>query len=72
MMPYEIPPILWKVIGTDLVCIAGETYLVVVNYHSKFLFIRKMHYACTSREVKRTLTFGEHGIPKHIISDDDP
>ena len=61
----------WKVIGTDLFCVAGETYLLVANYHSKFPFIRKMQYAYTRQEVIRALKsiFREYGILECIIND---
>ena len=74
MIPHEIPSRSWKVIGSDLFHVAGETYLLVADYHSKFPFIRKMHNTCTSQEVIHALKslFGEHGIPERIISDNGP
>ena len=64
----------WKVVGSDIFYVAGETYLLIADYHSKFPFIRKIHNTCTSQEVICALKsiFGEHGIPECIISDNGP
>ena len=57
IIPHKIPSRSWKVIGIDLFHVAGETYLLVANYHSKFPFIRKMHtqdYTCFEIHIWRT------------------
>ena len=74
MIPHAVPSRSWKVVGSDIFYVAGKTYLLIANYHSKFPFIRKMHNTCTSQAVICVLKsiFGEHGIPECVISDNGP
>ena len=74
MIPHEALSRSWKVVGSDIFYVAGETYSLIVDYHSKFPFIRKIHNTCPSQEVIYALKsiFGEHGIPECIISDNGP
>ena len=70
MIPTELPDYPWQKIGTDLFQLKGATYLVVVDYFSRFPEVQKLQIT-TSEGIIRTLKdiFARHGIPKTVVSD---
>ena len=63
MIPTEQPDYPWQKIGTDLFQLKGATYIVVVDYFSRFLEVQKLRIT-TSEGIIRTLKgiFARHGI----------
>ena len=54
----------------------GDKYLIVIDYRSKFPFVRKVRSGCTSSTIVqiRKNIFSEQGIPLNlkIVSDNGP
>ena len=66
----EVPPHPWHTLGTDLFYHRKQDYLVLVDYFSKFLIVRKLHNSTTGAVVKElSITFSEYGMPFIIRSD---
>ena len=69
----EVPPHPWHTLGTDLFYHRKQDYLVLVDYFSKFLIVRKIPNSTTGAIVKDlSITFSEYGIPFIIRSDNGP
>lgn len=72
-MPHEIPVRPWQIVATDLFHIEGHKYLLIVDYYSKFPFVRKLKEFSSQEVIKLTKQiFGEQGIPERVISDNGP
>ena len=75
LRPHEIPTRPWQVVGSDLFYYDGHDHLIVADYYSKFLIVRKIPMGhCTSQTVV-SLTkqiFSEHGIPQRVVTDNGP
>ena len=70
---HEVPRGPWIKLGIDLFEHNKRQYLLIVDYFSKFPFIRKLHSLSTgtvSNELKGL--FSENGIPEVINSDGGP
>jgi len=67
----ELPTRPWQILGTDLFQYGTDRYLIIVDYYSKFPFLRKMSISYTVQPVVNAtkLLFSEHGIPEKIRSD---
>ena len=73
LMKSAFPQKPWEKIGMDLCCRGNYTFLVVVDYYSRWIECKKLinlSSACVIKELK-TL-FCTHGIPEIIISDNGP
>lgn len=68
---YDIPNIPWYKVGCDLFEFGGKTYLVVVDYYSRYFEVEFLNLGCSARYVitKLKSIFARHGIPAVIISD---
>ena len=55
----------------DLFSIGQHNYLIVVDYFSKFPFVKEVNGKVTSRAIIALTKdiFVEHGMPKTVISD---
>ena len=73
LMPSPLPDYPWQVIGTDLFELNGETYLLAVDYLSKYPEIARLT-STTSLAVINVLKslFARHGIPECVRSDNGP
>lgn len=73
LLSHEVPSRAWYKVGTDLFHFGRKTYLIVVDYYSKFVEMIEL-YSTTSREVINQLKniFRRHGIPEIVISDNGP
>ena len=73
MIPTELPEYPWQKVGTDLFHFKGSTYLIVVDYFSRYPEVQKL--ASTSSrsviEVLKTI-FSRFGIPEVVVSDNGP
>lgn len=70
MIVSELPSFPWQKIGTDLFMWKQKTYLLVIDYYSRFIEIAKLA-SMTSNEVISHLKsiFARHGIPQYVVSD---
>lgn len=73
MIPHEIPLRPWVKVGIDILEFAGKTYLVVIDYYSKWLELSPMKYK-TANEVLLKLKeiFSRLGVPEELVSDNMP
>ena len=69
----HLPDFPWQKAATDLFEMGGNTYLVVVDYFSRFPEVQQLRSA-TSRSVISALKgiFGRHGVPETLMSDNGP
>lgn len=73
MIPTEVPDYLWQKIGTDLFHLKGATYLVVIDYFSRYPEVQRLPSIISQKviEVLKTV-FSHHGIPEVVISVNGP
>ena len=69
----EVPPHPWHTVGSDLFYFRRIDFLVVVDYFSKYLFMRKIHNSTSSAVIKELgIIFSEFGKPQIFRSDNGP
>ena len=69
----EVPPHTWHTLGTDLFYWNKMDYIVVGDYFSKFLIMRKIPNSSTHAVIKELgMIFTEFGRPFVLKSDDGP
>ena len=68
-----LPTLPWLKVATDLFVWEGKTYLLIVDYFSRYIETCKLS-GKTSNEVIRHLKsiFARHGIPQCVMSDNGP
>ena len=73
MIPTRLPQYPWQKIGTDLFQFKNATYLLVVDYFSRYPEVQKLA-STTSSSVIAALKaiFSRFGIPETVISDNSP
>ena len=68
----EVPPHPWHTVGSDLFYFRRIDFLVVVDYFSKYLFVRRIHNSTSSAVIKELgMIFSEFGKPQIFRSDND-
>ena len=69
----EVPPHPWHTLGSDLFYFQRIDFLVVVDYFSKYLIIRKIPNSTSSAVIKELgMIFSEFGKPQIFRSDNGP
>ena len=69
----EVPPHPWHTLGSDLFYFQRIDFLVVVDYFSKYLIIRKIPSSTSSAVIKELgMIFSEFGKPQIFRSDNGP
>ena len=73
MIPAKLPEYPWQKIGTDLFHFKNATYLLVVDYFSRYPEIQKLS-TTTSHSIIEALKamFAWFGIPETVSSDNGP
>ena len=73
MIGHEIPLRPWQKVGTDLFEIGNETFIVVVDYYSNFIEVKKLS-GTRSVSIVAYLKeqFARYGIPDELVSDNGP
>lgn len=70
LIPHEVPELPWLKIGADIFELHGQSYLLMVDYMSKYPEglhpPDKTSYAVIH---KMKTVFARHGIPKELVSD---
>ena len=70
---HAIPDEPWIKIGTDLFSIGNQTYLIIIDYHSKYFDVYKLPDATARTVIEYTKkSFSKFGIPTEVISDNGP
>ena len=73
LMPTPLPDRPWQRVATDLFEWKKSSYLLVVDYYSRFIEIAKLT-TTSSNDIIRHLKsiFARHGIPESVMSDNSP
>ena len=72
-MPSALPSLPWQKVATDLFKWKGSTYLLVVDYFSKYIEISKLEGESSQEVIQRLKSiFARHGIPQQVMSDNGP
>lgn len=74
MVPHEIVDMPWIKLGCDLFDFKGKTYLLLVDYYSKYIEIELLNSGYNSSKVilKLKSIFSRHGIPFILVTDNGP
>ena len=73
MIPSVVPDRPWQVIGTDICYVKKRTYLIVVEYFSKFIEVNYLASLASSETICALKSvFARHGIPEVEPSDNGP
>ena len=72
-MTTELPNLPWKKVATDLFHWKISTYLLVVDYYSRYIEISKLNGQSSSQVITHTNSiFARHGVPQEVVSDNGP
>lgn len=71
MKNHKIIKIPWQKVGIDIFELNGESFILVVDYYSKYPEIKNLNNDLTSKNVIQALKsiFSRHGIPQIVVSD---
>ena len=73
LVSHEIPVRPWQIVATDIFTLNRHNYLLIVDYNSKYPFIRELR-EFSSKEVIHIIKqiFAEQEVPERLISDNGP
>ena len=67
---HEVPPVLWSKVATDIFHYESQPYLLIVDYTSRFLIVRKLKSMSTQHITEHFKSiFSEYGWPDTLVSD---
>lgn len=73
LLQHEVPNRPWQTVATDLFYMNGDSYLILVDYFSKFFEVSMLQDAKRLTVMKcLRQNFARHGIPEELISDNGP
>ncbi|KAK7882125.1 hypothetical protein WMY93_028299 [Mugilogobius chulae] len=73
LMPTKCPDRPWQKVGTDLFELGGKTYLLAVDYLSRFVEIALLNKTRSNDVITHLKSFfARHGIPEVLMSDNGP
>lgn len=73
LTPTPLPQLPWQKVASDLFEWKQLTYLLVVDYFSRFIEIARLNHPTTKEVVTHLKSiFARHGIPETLISDNGP
>ena len=73
MIPSTLPELPWQKVATDLYEWEQSTYLLIVDYYSRYIEIARLNRATAAEVIAHTKSvFARHGIPEVVISDNGP
>jgi transposase InsO family protein len=73
LTPTPLPQLPWQKVATDLFDWKQETYLLVVDYFSRYIEIARLNRPTTTEVVTHLKSlFARHGIPETLVSDNGP
>lgn len=73
LLPHEVPPRPWSKVGTDIFHFAGKSFLIIIDYFSKFVEVAELSSLTSMHVVNQLKTiFSRQGIPDIVFSDNGP
>ena len=73
LTPAVLPELPWQKVATDLFDWKQRTYLIIVDYYSRYIEIALLQRTTAEEVVTHTKSiFARHGIPEEVISDNGP
>ena len=72
LLPTPLPTHPWEKVGSDLFELAGITYLLVVDYFSRYLKSSNSQVLPLRVITALKSKFSRHGVPQVLMSDNDP
>ncbi len=77
LIQHKVPQQTWVKVSTDIFTFQNRDYLIVVDYHSKFVEVAYIPKPTDSPAVEKNFEvwkriFSTHGIPKVVFSDKRP
>lgn len=73
MIPSPLPELPWQKVATDLFEWKQQSYLLIVDYYSRFIEIARLNGLTASEVITRTKSiFTRQGIPETVVSDNGP
>ncbi|CAB3254567.1 unnamed protein product [Arctia plantaginis] len=73
LIPHEIPDRPWCKVGIDIFHLGSKSYLIAVDYHSKFIELAQLNSMTSENVINKLKTiFGRQGIPETVMSDNGP
>jgi len=73
MISHDIPLRPWAKVATDILDFGGSSYLVIVDYYSKWLELEKLPRKTASEVIQKLKeVFSRLGVPEEIVSDNMP
>ena len=71
MIPTPLPERPWQKVATDLFYHSGKTYIIVVDYYSRFFEIAPLKSTTTENAINHLKGFFlRHGIPERAVKRD--
>ena len=68
-----LPELPWQRVGTDLFEFKGRSYLLIVDYYSRFIEVALLNRTTAEEVILRTKRmFDRFGIPEVVVSDNGP
>ena len=73
LLPSPFPNRPWEKVGTDIFEWRNSSYLLVIDYYSRYIEVAKLS-SMTSQNIVQHLKsiFARHGIPETVVSDNGP
>jgi transposase InsO family protein len=73
LLPSSFPERPWSRLGMDLFELKGKTFLVVVDYYSRWVELRHLKKLTSLHTINHIKSmFGVHGIPDVVVTDNGP
>lgn len=73
MIPSELPKRPWQKVGADMFYWENDSYLLVVDYYSRYIEIMKTSITTSAGIINGLKSiFARHGVPDFLISDNGP
>ena len=73
LMSTPLPSLPWQKVGTDLFEWEKSTYLLIIDYYSRWIEIAKLTGLTANSVITHTKsTFARYGIPEVVIYDNGP
>ena len=70
---HEVPPVPWSKVATDIFHYESQPYLLIVDYTSRFLIVRKLKSMSAQHITEHFKSiFSECGWPDTVVSDNGP
>ena len=73
LVPTPLPELPWQKVATDLFQWKQKTFLLVIDYYSRYIEVARLNNSTAEEVVAYTKSiFARHGIPETVVSDNGP